>query len=173
MSERGLVLGVDPGKAGAVAAVSADPHPDLWECLAWTSDDMTASTLLDRIAALTPFPIIGVAVESQYVAVNRATTIRLAQRAGRWEEACRVRGIPFAFVPPSSWQAAELGLARTAQRGQLKKMAVAKVRGLFHRTAVEHAADAILIARYASLEHQREQMRWVRPPHPGKGGGAT
>ncbi len=164
----GLVLGVDPGKAGAIAAVSLNQYPDLWECIPWATDDMTALALLDRIAALTPFALVGVAVESQYVAANKATTVRLAQRAGRWEEACRVRGVPFAFVPPSSWQAAELGLSRNAKRGQLKAMSMSKVRGLFHPVKYDHCADAILLARYASLEHQRGRMRWVRPAAPSE-----
>jgi hypothetical protein len=106
---------------------------------------------------------VGVGIEAQYIGVNPAAGIRLAQRAGRWEEACRILRVPFAYINPTSWQRAELGVARRMRREQVKKLAAMKARAVFGVLPAQHqhAADAALIARFVSIRHQNGGIDWT------------
>ena len=99
--------------------------------------------------------IAAVVIESQFVALNIKTAIRLAQYAGRWEEACIATfpDIPVQWVRPSEWQQAMLagamGGAR-AKRAQRKAAAIAVCLGRWGETLETDAADAALIAAFVA-----------------------
>ena len=165
------VIGIDPGVSSGIAVVTLEPVPKLVNHLAVRVDRELPSHVLDGLCG---HDIAAVAIESQYVSVNVASALRLAQIAGRWEEAVLAfGGLNFGqlignqplttlfWVKPNEWQSHMLSgfVGRRTKRDARKKAAktIALMRwGVKLETDV---ADAALIAAFQAERLAFKGMR--------------
>jgi len=94
--------------------------------------------------------IVRAVIEHQYVGQNMRTAITLAQRAGRWIEACLSVGIDIERIDASSWQSRELPGLR--KRELLKRASVQRSKGIWHVNLGPDESDAALMARYRAVQ---------------------
>jgi hypothetical protein len=90
-----------------------------------------------------------VAIEGQYLDEgnrrNVDSLIKLARKAGRWEEAACAHGLTYEYIQPSVWITAELG--KGLRSDQVAKMAKQKCQALYRvKDLSEHEYCAILMA---------------------------
>lgn len=168
------VIGIDPGAVSGIAVVTLEPAPKLVSHSKVRVDKGNLpSTVLNNLRGL---DVAAVAIESQYVALNVSTAIRLAQTAGRWEEAVLACGAFYFggdasnrpittlhWVKPSEWQAHMLNgfIGRRTKRKQRKEAARSVA---LYRWGVEletDVADAAMIAAFQA-EKMAFEMRIKR-----------
>ncbi len=152
------ILGIDPGTedaAWALVTVGGSPKPLAWDRVRHNRDAAMGPAV--RLALGYGAAIVLAAIEDQYVGDNRRSATQLAHQAGAWAEACRDQGVKVAFIPPSQWQGAELAHGpRSLVKKSTKARALERCRLVWGITDLsEHEADALLIARYAAIEHSR------------------
>lgn len=140
---RRVHVGVDPGKAGGIAAVNGDgllvlaePMPetdaDMWSlvCRLFSVSDGLVTAVLERVSAT---PQMGV-----------VSAFKFGQGVGAVRMALAAALIPFDEVSPQKWQTA-LGCRSGGDKNVTKRRA----QELFPQAKVTHAvADALLIAEY-------------------------
>lgn len=139
------ILGVDPGRQGAIAILDT-------EARSVTCHDMpdTTAALHDLIAGL---PIIKKCfVEKpffpQMIGITNATKIAMAY--GTLTGALQWRDIPFVEVRPSKWKAAmDLSSSKSASREKASQMFPDQA-DLFRRVRDDGRAESVLIACYGS-----------------------
>ncbi len=150
------LIGIDPATNSGWAIVSIGLAPRL---LSYGEAEMNydvCPTDLLRDAMGSKFGPCIVGIEEQYVGVNARTSLVVARRAGRWEEAAAMCGCTPTFVNPQTWHSRELGITRP--RDVVKRAAVNKVKGLYKIKVSSDVADAILIARYCAVAVAAEEM---------------
>ena len=178
------LFAIDPAARSGYAVLTIERSPRLlyFGVLDFKKSSHTASSLTREVLASCeaehPNTLIerGV-IEDQFMAVRKPkpgarddkakviaqSAIKVARKAGRWEEAFSVHGIPFSYVHPQSWQSRELGKGSIKGRDLLKKQSVSKACGIFGlRSVSQDAADAILIGRYAAVQAAQKIGRGVR-----------
>lgn len=148
-----FVLGIDPGAASGFAIVTVEANPRLMDCDFVRLDKRETPTR--AMGAIRMYHIVAVAIETQFVALNIKTAIRLAQFAGRWEEACIAAfpDLPVQWIKLAAWQQAMLAGAMgggRAKREQRKKAAVAVCMGRWGQKLGTDMADAALIAAFVA-----------------------
>ncbi len=150
------VIGIDPGSDDAAwGLVRGDGAALRWGRVRKAKDRPMALSVAHAGAEALAcgVRVIGAAIEDQFVKINPRAATQLAHQAGAWAEACRVAGWPVRFVPPSAWQAACLPRLRLQTT---KARALLACQGLWRLTDLcEHEADALLLGRYAAMEHAR------------------
>ena len=151
------VLGIDPGAASGIAVVTVEGNPRLMNYGKVRLDKGETPTLaLGELWKHIHDHLAAVVIEDQFVAKNIKTAMRLAQTAGRWEEACIAAfpGIPVQWIKPNEWQQAMLarvmGRGGQAKREQRKKAAVAVCLGRWGQELSTDMADAALIAAFVA-----------------------
>lgn len=151
------MLGIDPGlenAAWALVTLCGFPKPVAWHRTRKNKDAAMGPHLkiaLKRGCVLAGF------IEDQFVKLNPRSATQLAHQAGAWAEACRDQGLRAFFIPPSQWQGAELCHGpKFLTRKTTKERAIERCQLLWGLTDIsEHEADALLIARYAAIQHTR------------------
>ena len=103
-----------------------------------------------------------VAIEGQYLDEgnrrNVDSLIKLARKAGRWEEAACAHGLTYEYIQPSVWITAELG--RGLRSDQVAKLAREKCEALYRvRDLSEHEYCAILLGRYVAIREWRKSLQ--------------
>ena len=167
------VIGIDPGAVSGIAVVTLSPKPEL---VSFAKVRLDKGALPSKeLLAHKSRDIAAVAIESQYVAVNISTAIRLAQTAGRWEEAALATlGIgcetgsnsPVAYlywVKPNEWQSHMLKgfVGKRAKRKQRKDAAISVALYRWGKQLESDVADAAMIAAFQS-ERMAFEMRIKR-----------
>jgi Holliday junction resolvasome RuvABC endonuclease subunit len=155
------ILGIDPGGKTGLAIVDISSSPALVGACAVPMVNSKGAHLpvapaFDELVGNMDKSTIHVVIEDQYVGANQATAVTLSQRAGRWLEVCIERGITVEMLAAQVWQSKELPGAR--KRDERKRMARARVFGLWKQKLSSDAADAALIARYCSIVTARQRV---------------
>jgi len=152
------VIGIDPGRISGIAIVTTDLQPKLLHasrCITSKKGSELAVSpfLVDAIKAASDYALYELiaVVEDQYIDKNMRTALTLAQRAGRWMEACLANGLKVERVAASSWQASELKGWKNKST-QLKKASQGKVIGIWGLNVGPDVADAALMARYRAIQ---------------------
>jgi len=159
-----LVLGIDPGATSGWALVTVAPNPVLATFGKTRLDKgevptraMTVMSEMgpEHIGLPRSSYVAAMVIESQFVALNIKTAIRLAQYAGRWEEACLATfpDIPVQWVKPNEWQTAMLAGAMgggRAKRAQRKAAAISVCLARWKVKLETDVADAALIAAFVA-----------------------
>lgn len=141
----GMFIGIDPGKSGAMAAISRDgsvvfdfEDPQGIAFLRLNRHEV-ALAALEKVSAM---PKQGV-----------ASSFNFGANFGIWQGRLEALAIPFVFVTPQKWQKTVFDSAR---KGDRKAMSLDLARRLFPAMAEElkrkkddGRADALLIAEYA------------------------
>ena len=144
------LVGIDPGKTSGWAIVTVALSPRLKAYGQEVIDfDSTCTAVLRGALEAARVGRCVVAIEEQFIGVNKRSGIVLSQNAGRWIEAAAELGCTPTMVNPTTWHAAELGF--TSPSAALKKAAIGKVKGLYRVVVPDHTADAILIARWCAI----------------------
>lgn len=180
MSRTPALFSVDPAARSGYAVLTIEPAPRLlyFGVLDFKKSSNTATQLTKDVILLceVDHPNVSIergVIEDQFMAVRKSkdgktnviaqSAIKVARKAGRWEEALSSRGIPISYVHPQSWQSKELGGGSAKGRDLLKKQSVAKAMGVFGLNSVsQDAADAILIGRFAAVNAAQKIQRGVR-----------
>ena len=156
-----FVLGINPactGNKGGFALVTLDLQPTIVEYEEIVMGPGLASATFALMGLLAHYkPIVCVAIEDQYLAFNVKSTIVLARGAGRWEEAAEAHDLPVEFVAPRTWQSKELPRSARKRDG-IKKASCQRAKMLYNIETNHFAADAIMIARYKSIELALEEF---------------
>ena len=102
------------------------------------------------------------AIEGQYLDEgdrrNVDSLIKLARKAGRWEEAACAHGLTYEYIQPSVWITAELG--KHLRSPQVAVMAKQKCEALYRVKGLsEHEYCAILIGRYVAIREWRKSLQ--------------
>lgn len=166
-----VVIGIDPGEVSAISILTTELQPKLLMC-----GTCTLKQLLDRPTALamiaSNMTVDLVAIEDQYVSINKRSAIVLSRSAGCWQLAAAIGALPTAFINPTSWQQKELGgsISRLSLSEQRKITSIAKCKALWKKEMNEHEADASLIARYVAVElcHGRQKEKIGRGTRPNR-----
>ncbi len=150
-----LALGIDPGASSGWALVTVAARPALISSGRVRLDrGETPTFALQAVLASAPSAVAHVAIESQFVAKNIRTSLRLAQSAGRWEEAAAalLPGVAIAWVSPAGWQAAVLRgiMGGQARRDERKASSAAACRMRWGKDLEGDVADAACIAAWAA-----------------------
>jgi Holliday junction resolvasome RuvABC endonuclease subunit len=148
-----LVLGIDPGKSSGWALVTAESRPELCEHGRVRLDKGETPTFaLEKIHDTMAGDLVAVVIESQFVALNIKTAIRLAQYAGRWEEAVAAvfPDLTVEWVKPNEWQSSMLKgfAAGNAKRDERKAASVTVCRVRWKKELDVDVADSALIAAW-------------------------
>ena len=151
-----LVLGIDPGAVSGFAVVTMEAAPRLvkHDFIRLDAGEIP-SLVTNGIEYLIQRRIAAMVIESQFVAKNIKTAIRLAQFAGRWEEACIATfpDIPVQWVKPNEWQTAMLAGAMGGGRAKREQRKAAAISICLARWKVKletDVADAALIAAFVA-----------------------
>lgn len=153
-----LVLGIDPGKSSGWALVTVESRPELMEhgrvrlnkgeTPTFVLEKMHDTMVHDTMGG----DLVAVVIESQFVALNIKTAIRLAQFAGRWEEACSAvfPDLTVEWVKPNEWQSSMLKgfAAGNAKRDERKAASVTVCRVRWKKELDVDVADSALIAAW-------------------------
>lgn len=115
------ILGIDPGTTAGFAVGTIESKNRLIISGVHKSNEDSTVRLLEKIISdldRYKYRIMKCIIEQQYVdeknRKNSRTVLRIAQQAGKWEEACIFHGISFEWVMASHWQAKMLkGLVNT------------------------------------------------------------
>lgn len=147
------VLGIDPGKTGAIAAIDEGHNVvstlrfdklsdfDIWEyVLSLTMDRPKA--FLEKVHSM---PMQGI-----------ASTFSFGERYGTIKMALIAAGIPFELVPPQTWQT-KLGIKRGGMSYiERKRRNKALAEQYFpHRKITQDIADAFLLGEYGHRTEYR------------------
>jgi len=166
------IFAVDPGVVSgwAVMTVEAEPLLESHKTINFTKKDefgrMTACwqaisySCEDRWGMMKNPP--HVAIEGQYLDEgnrrNVDSLIKLARKAGRWEEAACAHCLTYEYIQPSVWITAELG--RGLRSDQVAKLARQKCEALYRVSGLsEHEYCAILIGRYVAIREYRKGLQ--------------
>lgn len=164
------IFAVDPGVVSgwAVMTVEAEPQIDgIPDKLNFTHKSLDlkripSEVLLPKSIMANSFGIkMLVAIEGQYLdegkRKNVDSLIKLARKAGRWEEAACAHGLSYEYIQPSVWITAELG--HGLQRDQIAVLAKQKCEALYRLNGLsEHEYCAILIGRYVAIREWRKGL---------------
>jgi len=149
-----LILSIDPGTTSGWAILTVEAAPKLLTYGAIhfpkprRGQFKTATEAIEEATKRAKGSIIQTVIEDQFVSKNMQSALKLARKAGRWEEASEHLGFPVEYVAASSWQSKELS---GFKRKDLKKGAKAKVKGIWNEDVSEHIADAALLGRWFAL----------------------
>lgn len=142
-------IGIDPGKSGGIAIVSADTNlkpfcckmpeteRDIWDLIVSLKDwrDYPSVAVIERVHAMP-----GQGVTSMFTFGQGYGSLRMALIAA---------GIPFQEVTPQRWQK-DMG----CRTGGNKNISKAKAQQLFPLMKITHAhADALLIAEWGRTKN--------------------
>ena len=147
----GYFLGIDPGKSGAFAFVSAD----LTDYLVFKYPD-TESALVRIIEdTLEDHPVVFAAIERAQAAPmqGRSSIMTYGANYGGWIMLLSYLQISMVTVPPKKWQKRVYGSITRA--AELKLASVAHASRMFPRADIgknHNLADALNIALYARAE---------------------
>ena len=136
-----VFVGIDPGKSGAIAVVSADLS-DVWIQRMDTTERDVFDFVLDKIGEEPSFAMLErvSAMPKQGV----SSTFKFGQSYGFVLGLLTAMGIPFERVTPGKWQG-----AMKCRSGGDKNVTKARAQELFPKEKVIHkTADALLLAEY-------------------------
>ena len=134
-----VYLGIDPGKSGAVAALS-----DAWEEPQFIRLKETAHDVSEWIRDLAEWPKSRVIIEQVNAMPKQgvSSTFKFGHSAGVCEGLIVGIGLPYKLIRPAKWQ--QLMRCRTKGDKNISKQAAQR---LFPGVKVTHAtADALLLA---------------------------
>lgn len=166
------IFAVDPGNISgwALMKVEAEPKPLARDKLDFGKKDhfdrinvafrAFSYACEDRWGIMKNPPLV--AIEGQYLDEgnrrNVDSLIKLARKAGRWEEAACAHGLTYEYIQPSVWITAELG--KGLRSDQVAKMARQKCEALYRvKDLSEHEYCAILIGRYVAIREYRKGLQ--------------
>ena len=165
------IFAVDPGTVSgwAVMTVEAEPKSEIVARVNFKNG--YPQTAFAMVGACLPYKIdpkfynkmpAHVAIEGQYLDEgnrrNVDSLIKLARKAGRWEEAACAHGLTYEYIQPSVWITAELG--RGLRSDQVAKLAKEKCEALYGVSGLsEHEYSAILIGRYVAIREYRKNLQ--------------
>ena len=164
------IFAVDPGNVSGWAVMSVEAEPklknegqiDFSSNKRKTAKDVIdfrrSEAILDDELAICPH----VAIEGQYLDEgskrNVDSLIKLARKAGRWEEAACAHGLTYEYIQPSVWITAELG--KNLRSSQVAVMAKQKCEALYDVSGLsEHEYCAILLGRYVAIREYRKSLQ--------------
>jgi Holliday junction resolvasome RuvABC endonuclease subunit len=114
---------------------------------------------------------ISLALEDQYVGVNKRSALTLAVARGKWEGMAELMGIGVELVQSAEWRSKELGSAKLT-RPQAKRQALLVANQHLHMGLGENqhdVAESALIASWAARQIQmRHRMEAGKATHHGK-----
>ena len=161
----GLVIGIDPGKTGAVVALDREGQPIEWMAADHPDEGYTVKGKGPReyvpqvmalwLAQRHPLRLVVIERQQAMPMEGRTSVLTTGYGFGLWVGMCAGLGLPYRIVPPQTWMRAVLG-SRPA-KGQKKARSIieasAQVPGLpltWGRKTKPHdgLADAALIATY-------------------------
>lgn len=171
------IFAVDPGivSGWAVMTVEAEPKPQSIKKIDFSKNDefnrvamashAFSYSCTDRWGMMKNPPHI-VAIEGQYLDEgnrrNVDSLIKLARKAGRWEEAACAHRLTYEYIQPSIWITAELG--KGLRSNQVAKLARQKCEALYRVSGLsEHEYCAILIGRYVAIREWRKSLQLTIP----------
>jgi crossover junction endodeoxyribonuclease RuvC len=133
------IIGIDPGKAGGIAAINADET---------TVEKMpeTVGDLADHLRSLAVLGYCTAYVERVHSSpqMGVVSAFTFGRGLGNIEAVCQCLGISLVWITPSVWQR-ELGCMSKGDKNVTKRRA----QELFPNLKVTHStADALLIAEY-------------------------
>lgn len=145
------IIGIDPGKTGSIAFIHGD-QVDFKEF-----EDIRA--LYDQVVEWNPDYAIIEKVHSM-PGQGVASTFKFAYYAGLAEGLVLGLGIPYEFVRPQEWQKGLFGISDGTDKKQRSvnaaKRIIPQASPWLKRKKDHNRADALLIARYGLLKHQRK-----------------
>jgi crossover junction endodeoxyribonuclease RuvC len=152
MNAQRVVIGIDPGKTGAIAVVGQSTAL-IWD---WPGDEQAVADLVrDEILFNSALDVALVAIEGQQAMPKQgvSSTFKLGANFGVWLGVLAMTGWPVRVVRPQEWQR---GLLRAGD-GEGKDRSLAAARRLFPAVDLrlkKHngRADALLIAYWAWRE---------------------
>lgn len=164
------IFAVDPGNVAGWAYIPVDADPKPKEI---GKTEFSKSPLISAAGCIEFFCTLSinnpeyerhfhVVIEGQYLDEgskrNIDSLIKLARKAGRWEEAACAHGLTYEYIQPSMWISAELG--RRLRHNQIAKLAKQKCEALYGVKGLsEHEHCAILIGRYVAIREWRKSLQ--------------
>lgn len=169
------IFAVDPGVVSGWAVMTVEAEPRLigsrkYDFVKHKCKCPTTITLFEQTQMSARIDGISfdyhVAIEGQYLdegkKKNVHSLIKLARKAGRWEEAACAHGLTYEYIQPSVWITAELG--RGLRSDQVAKLAKQKYEALYRvKDLSEHEYCAIGIGRYVAIREYRKSLQLTIP----------
>jgi Holliday junction resolvasome RuvABC endonuclease subunit len=148
------VLGVNPASdnnLGGIGLVTVELAPDFISGQDITlTKNRTACGVISTVQDHCEPGEVYVAIEGQYVGINKDSLIKLCRGAGRWIEAACDWGYDYEIINPRTWQAKTFG--NTVRKSEdIKKASCNLVKMLYNIDTKHFTADALLIARYKAI----------------------
>jgi hypothetical protein len=94
-------------------------------------------------------------IENAFIGINSRSALSVARKVGRWQEALESRGVRCLLPTASEWQSATLNISSRTPGAERKRLAIDLCRNLYGLRLDEHSADAVLLARWGTVEAQR------------------
>lgn len=155
-----LFIGIDPGQAGAIAAI--DNNMNIFLLEDWPGDEVQAAKIVNTVKLHTDINKLSIhaAIEKVSAMPKQGVTsmFKFGANYGIWKGILAAKGIPFQEVSPQAWQKGIVSKARD------KSPSIATAGRLFPKAELfgprggkkDGRSDALLIAYFCMMQIQRK-----------------
>lgn len=149
-----LVVGIDPGKRGAIAFI----NHEILEAEVYSISDFNFFVMLLK-SKLDEILIAGIEKQHSFPGQGVKSMFNLGFQYGMLIATLKILQIPFEEIPSQRWQKEMLGAGRKKKK-EIKELSLQKAKNLFPKLALKIAknhnfSDALLIAEYMRRNFKR------------------